>query len=65
MVLEAQADEEAIRVKADAEAYAIRARGKAEADQMEKKAEAWSEYRDAAMIDMIMQMLPKVPLTHF
>lgn len=27
---------------------------------MSKKAEAWKEYKEAAMVDMLMQTLPKV-----
>ena len=27
---------------------------------MAKKADAWNEYKDAAMVDMILQQLPKV-----
>lgn len=29
---------------------------------MAKKSEAWREYREAAMIDMLMEVLPKVKL---
>ena len=47
-------------MKAEAEAYAIEAKAKAEAEQMTKKAEAWKEYADAAMVDMILETLPKV-----
>ncbi|KAK2168032.1 hypothetical protein LSH36_21g07061 [Paralvinella palmiformis] len=31
-----------------------------EAEQMMKKADAWKEYQDAAMTDMVLDMLPKV-----
>lgn len=44
----------------DAEAFAIAAKAKAEAEQMQKKAEAWREYKEAAMIDMLLEVLPKV-----
>lgn len=44
----------------EAEAYAIEAKAKAEAEQMAKKAEAWKEYKEAAMIDMFLDVLPKV-----
>lgn len=47
-------------MKAEAEAYAIEAKAKAEAEQMAKKAEAWKEYQDAAMVDMVLETLPKV-----
>ena len=60
MILEAEAESEAVRVKGEAEAFAIEARAKAEAEQMAKKADAWKDYQDAAMIDMILETLPKV-----
>ena len=40
-------------------------RAKAEAEQMAKKADAWKEYKEAAMIDMMIQTLPKVRRTNF
>ncbi|GCC38511.1 hypothetical protein chiPu_0017025 [Chiloscyllium punctatum] len=48
------------RVKGDAEAFAIQAKAKAEAEQMIKKAEAFNEYKDAAMVDMVLEKLPEV-----
>ena len=47
-------------MKGEAEAFAIEAKAKAEAEQMLKKAEAWKEYKDAAIVDMVLEMLPKV-----
>ena len=47
-------------MKAEAQAYAIEEKAKAEAEQMAKKAAAWDEYKDAAMVDMILKQLPKV-----
>lgn len=47
-------------MKGEAEAFAIEAKAKAEAEQMLKKAEAWKEYQDAAIVDMVLEMLPKV-----
>ena len=47
-------------MKGEAEAYAVEAKAKAEAEQMEKKASAWKEYQDAAVVDMILDVLPKV-----
>lgn len=49
-----------IRIRGEAEAFAISAKAKAEAEQMAKKADAWREYREAAMIDMLLETLPKV-----
>ncbi|KAF9804810.1 hypothetical protein SFRURICE_007713 [Spodoptera frugiperda] len=43
-----------------AEAYAIKAKAIADAEQMAKKAEAWKEYGSAAMVDMMLETLPKV-----
>ena len=36
------------------------AKAKAEAEQMAKKADAWRDYQDAAKIDMVLDMLPKI-----
>ena len=47
-------------MKGEAEAFAIQAKAKAEAEQLVKKAEAWKEYQDAAIIDMVLETLPKV-----
>lgn len=47
-------------MKAEAQAFAIEAKAKAEAEQMAKKADAWKEYQSAAMVDMILQTIPKV-----
>merc|ERR1711881_543076 len=57
-VLEAEAEAEAIQLKGDAKAFAIEAKAKAE--QMAKKADAWNEYEKAALMDMMLKMLPKV-----
>ena len=32
----------------------------AEAEQMAKKADAWKEYKEAALVDMMMKVLPQV-----
>lgn len=60
IVLEAEAAAEAKALKGDAEAYAIEELAKAEAEQMAKKADAWKEYKEAAMIDMMLKVLPQV-----
>merc|ERR1712212_668854 len=59
-VLEAEAEAEARAVKGEAEAYAIEVKAKAEAEQMAKKADAWKEYKEAALVDMMLKVLPKV-----
>ncbi|XP_048376283.1 flotillin-1-like [Stegostoma tigrinum] len=60
LIMEAEAEAESIRVKGEAEAFAIHAKAKAEAEQMIKKAEAFNEYKDAAMVDMVLEKLPEV-----
>lgn len=59
-VLEAEAEAEAIQLRGEAEAFAIEAKAKAEAEQMAKKADAWDEYEKAALIEMKIQVLPKL-----
>merc|ERR1712114_109614 len=59
-VLEAEADAEAKALKGEAEAYAIEVKAKAEAEQMAKKADAWKEYKEAALVDMMLKVLPQV-----
>ncbi|KAI0220311.1 Flotillin-1, partial [Lamellibrachia satsuma] len=60
IILEAEAEADSIKMKGDAEAFAIEAKAKAEAEQMAKKADAWKEYQDAAIVDMVLDTLPKV-----
>merc|ERR1719342_239600 len=60
IVLEAEAEAEAVALKGEAEAFAIEAKAKAEAEQMNKKAETFKEYKEAAMIDMMLKVLPQV-----
>jgi len=44
----------------EAEAEAIRAKGLAEAEAMEKRAEAYQKYNNAAMAQMLIQVLPEI-----
>nr|BAN20851.1 flotillin-1 [Riptortus pedestris] len=60
LIMEAEAESEAIRLRGEAEAAAIQAKAKAEAEQMTKKAEAFREYRQAAIVDMLLDTLPKM-----
>ena len=62
VVLEAEAQSESVRMKGEAEAFAIEAKAKAEAEQMARKADAWKDYQEAAMVDMVLETLPKVLL---
>uniref|UniRef100_A0A8C3I196 Flotillin n=1 Tax=Chrysemys picta bellii TaxID=8478 RepID=A0A8C3I196_CHRPI len=47
-------------VKGEAQAFAIEAKARADAEQMAKKAEAFQQYQDAAMVDMLLEKLPQV-----
>lgn len=69
--LAGEADAEAARLRGQAEADIIRARGEAEADAalrlalaeaegMEKKAEAFANYGEAALMEMVVEVLPKI-----
>ncbi|XP_005174846.1 flotillin-1 isoform X1 [Musca domestica] len=60
IVMEAEAEAESIKIRGEAEAFAIAVKAKAEAEQMSQKAEAWREYREAAMVEMLLDTLPKV-----
>ena len=44
----------------EAEAAAKEAAGAAEATVLEKKAEAWKQYGDAAMVQMVMEKMPEL-----
>ncbi len=60
VVMEAEAEAESEVLRGEADAFAIEARAKAEAEKMAKKADAWKEYKDAAMLDMMLDSIPKV-----
>ncbi|XP_054274428.1 flotillin-1 isoform X1 [Macrosteles quadrilineatus] len=60
VVMEAEAEAESLRLRGEAEAFAVQAKAKAEAEQMSKKAEAFKEYREAAMVEMLLETLPKM-----
>merc|ERR1712130_115937 len=49
-----------VKKPGEAEAYAIEVKAKAGAEQMAKKADAWQEYKEAALVDMMLKVLPKV-----
>lgn len=51
---------EALRLEGEAEAAAILARGDAEAVAMEKKANAYEQYGQAAILDLLAEMLPQL-----
>ena len=49
-----------IKAKGEAEAYAIQKKGEAEALAMDKKAEAYKKYNNAAVMQMMIEVLPQV-----
>ncbi|HEY8527055.1 MAG TPA: SPFH domain-containing protein [Acidimicrobiales bacterium] len=51
---------EALRVEGEAEAAATLAKGQAEAESMRRKAEAYAQYGEAAVVDIIAGTLPQV-----
>ncbi len=51
---------EAVRIEGEAEAAAIAAKGSAEAEAMQKKADAFAQYGDAAVLQMLVEVLPQV-----
>ncbi len=66
-IKKAEAEAESIRIKSMAEAESIRLKGqatadamKAEANAMKEKAEAYKQYGEAAIIEMLAQKLPEI-----
>jgi len=55
-----EAEAAATKVKGAAEAAAIQAKGEAEAVAMEKKAEAFAKYDKAAVIEMLIGVMPEI-----
>ncbi|QEU90284.1 flotillin family protein [Streptomyces kanamyceticus] len=51
---------DAVRLEGEAEAAAIGAKGAAEAEAMLKKADAFTQYGDAAVLQMLVEVLPSV-----
>ncbi|MFF2326587.1 MULTISPECIES: flotillin family protein [unclassified Streptomyces] len=51
---------DAVRIEGEAEAAAIAAKGAAEAEAMHKKADAFARYGDAAVLQMLVEVLPQV-----
>ena len=58
--LEGTAQADATRLKGMAEVDIIREKGKAEAEAMSKKAEAYKQYNDAAVTQMVIDRLPEL-----
>jgi flotillin len=54
------AEADAVRAEGDAQAAAILATGEAEAEAMNKRADAYSRYNEAAVLEMLVKVLPQV-----
>lgn len=54
------AEAEALRAEGDAKASAILATGEAEAEAMNKRADAYARYNEAAVLEMLVSVLPEV-----
>jgi len=54
------AEAEALRAEGEAQAAAILATGQAEAEAMERRADAFARYNEAAVLQMLVEVLPKV-----
>ena len=54
------AEAEAVRAEGEAQAAAILAKGEAEAEAMQKKADAYSRYNNAAVLEMLIGVLPQM-----
>ena len=57
---EAQGAAEGVRAVGLAEADVIRQKGQAEAETMDRKAEAWARYNQAAVTEMLVNILPRL-----
>ena len=54
------AEAEAVRAEGEAKAAAVSAVGQAEAEAMNKRAEAFKNYNDAAVLQMLVEILPQM-----
>ncbi len=54
------AEAEAVRAEGEAQAAAVAAVGAAEAEAMDKRAEAFAHYNEAAVLQMLIEVLPQV-----
>lgn len=55
-----QGDAQAIKARGLAEADVIKAKGQSEAEAMAKKADAWKQYGEAALAQMIVEKVPEI-----
>lgn len=61
----AKAEAERIRLIGDAEAHAMEAIGVSEAERMRKKAAVYEKYGEAAILNIVLNSLPKVKKIEF
>lgn len=54
------AEADAVRAEGDAQAASILATGEAEAEAMNKRADAYARYNEAAVLEMLVKVLPQV-----
>ncbi|MHA6524141.1 flotillin family protein [Tessaracoccus sp. G1721] len=54
------AEADAVRAEGEAQAAAVLAVGQAEAEAMDKRAEAFAHYNDAAVLQMLIEVLPQI-----
>lgn len=59
-IREAEAEAEAIKARGEAEAAAIAMKAHAQAKAMKLKADAFKDYKEAAIIKMVVQVIPKI-----
>jgi len=59
-IREAEAEAEAIKARGEADAAAIAMKAHAEAKAMKLKADAFKDYKEAAIIKMVVQAIPKI-----
>lgn len=60
LMAEATGEAEATRSKGFAQAEVIKAQGRSEAETMKEKAQSWSNYNEAAVTEMFINILPKL-----
>ena len=60
IIAESEAEADTIKLKGDAEAYAILEQAKAEAEQLKMKAEAYKQYKEGALVDLVLKTMPMV-----
>merc|ERR1711953_74258 len=60
IIADSEAEADAIKLKGDAEAYAIIEQAKAEAEQLRMKAQAFKQYEEGALVDLVLKTMPQV-----